>query len=497
MTLQLSKTLKRSQRRRHQQGQWLTVCLFMVLSIGLSVYSTVPYQSYFRAAETTSTVDSKLETKTKIQDEKTESIDDLSKASTSTSTTSNSSSIPTLSMEQNSTRPSLVEHKHETTTRSTNTSTNITGGIAYFPEINKSTKITNDIIAATIKYKDDIVIEMKYVRPDRLGSNIQRPLNLMAYANCNDFKFCIKEGSFGPAKYFDSSIEACPPYTPDLKLYERLDSTLLNTPPTKPGQYTFLRDDDALIDWTKKNIDCGFDDVMRRKWGDMIINASLSPHISNSTLAEEELFESTDDPNVVTVAVHIRRGDFIDWNRKPFLDQFYVALLRRLRSILQKAGKSPEVHVFSEDYGLVHRELNITRNWTMYDGLVEHFHLAQDMRGGGKDHAMNMDLNLRDWRHFVKADILVVGGTFSRVPALGRPEHPNPKTGLPLTIDHKETTTDMAMYKMHWKQICPIGLELTNLPKVFAKHNTVPAGGFFKDLKADFIDAYNLTGNDF
>ena len=97
----------------------------------------------------------------------------------------------------------------------------------------------------------------------------------------------------------------------------------------------------------------------------------------------------------------------------------------------------------------------------------------------------------------MKADILVVGGTFSRVPALGRPNHPNPKTGLPLTIDHKETTTDMAMYKMHWKQRCPVGLELTNLPEVFAKHNTVPAGGFFKDLKADFIDAYNLTGNDF
>ena len=252
MTLQLSKTLKRPQRRRQQQGQWFTVRMFIVLLIGWSFYSSVPYQSYFRAAKTvdsklevevkaatTSTVDLKLETKTKIQDKKTESIDDLSKASlsTSTSTTSNSSSIPTLSMKQKSTRPSLVEHKHETTTQ--NIDTNITGGVAHFPEIKKSTRITNDTIAATIKYKDDIVIEMKYVRPDRLGSNIQRPLNLMAYANCNDFKFCIKEGSFGPAKYFDSSIEACPPYTPDLKLYERLDSTLLNTPPTKPGQYTF------------------------------------------------------------------------------------------------------------------------------------------------------------------------------------------------------------------------------------------------------------------
>jgi len=482
--------------------------MLIVLSIGWSFYSTVQYQSYFRAsktvdsklevkvkAATTSTVDLKLETKTKIQDEKTESIDDLSKASLSTSisTTSNSSSISTLSMKQKSTRPSLVENKHETTAQ--NTATNTTGGVAHFPEINKIPKITNDTIAATLKYKDDIVIEMKYVRPDRLGSNIQRPLNLMAYVNCNDFKFCIKEGSFGPAKYFDSSIEACPPNTPNLKLYKILDSTLLNTPPITPGQYTFLRDDGPLIDWMKKNIDCGFDDVMRRKWGDMIINASLSPHISNSTLAEEELFESTDDPNVVTVAVNIRRGDYIDWNRKPYLDQFYVALLRRLRSILQKAGKSPEVHVFSEDYGLVHKVFNITRNWTMYDDLVEHFHLAPDMRGGGY-HSMNMDLNLRDWRHFVKADILVVGGAFSRVPAFGRPEHPNPKTGIPLTIDYEETTTDMAMYKMYWKQMFPIGLELTNLPEVFAKHNTVPVGDFFKDLKADFIDAYNLTGYD-
>ena len=61
----------------------------------------------------------------------------------------------------------------------------------------------------------------------------------------------------------------------------------------------------------------------------------------------------SNDSRVVTVAVQIRRGDQASAGRKVVHDEFYVGLLRQLRHILEKAGKIPEVHVFSEDYGMI------------------------------------------------------------------------------------------------------------------------------------------------
>jgi hypothetical protein len=364
----------------------------------------------------------------------------------------------------------------KTTTNDTQEQMNTHTGIKTSSDINKN-----------------IVIQMRFPRKDRLGSNINRPLYLMGYAHCYRQWFCIEKGREGLANYFPG-FETCP---------DGLDTTLaqgdmgwaneqpmFDHPINRSGVYSFRRGDKLLRHWMDKNQDCAFDDVMRRKWRKMILDASFSSKISNKTLVEEELFETTDDPNVVTVAINIRRGDFIDWGRFNLVpDQIYVIMLRQLRSILEKAGKSPEVHLFSEDYGLVNKFYNITTNWTLYNGLVEHFHLAKDMRHHRRSHVMDMDLNLRDWRHFIQADILIVGGTFSATPALGRPKYPDPKTGLPLTINRwsnydRESKT---MYKYDWSTYKDYGympdqFQLINLPKVFAKHDTVPMEAFFEGI---------------
>jgi hypothetical protein len=122
------------------------------------------------------------------------------------------------------------------------------------------------------------------------------------------------------------------------------------------------------------------------------------------------------DSSVRKIAVSIRRGDVTPdgkWYYRFIPDQAYLSLIQKCRSMFPQN----EVHVFSEDYGAT--------NWTAYHGIVDFFHLAPK----GQSDLM---FNLRDWAHFLKADILIAGGTFSIIPALGRPEPGN--DGLPMTI---------------------------------------------------------------
>jgi len=347
----------------------------------------------------------------------------------------------------------------------------------------------------------NVYIQFRFGRRDRLGTNIKRPLYLMSYAHCYRHIFCIQQGQAGLADYFPGMGNQTCPEGPDKRIpWIQDDGKLFDNPPIKePGMYAFTRNDKRLETWTKTHKDCAFDNAMRKKWGQMIVDASLgdNPKVINKTLASEDLFEANTDPNTVTVAINIRRGDQHDWGRKLWLDQSYVTLLRHLRFLLDKAGRIPEVHLFSEDYGMINAERNITRNWTMYEGLVEHFHLAPDMRTEGNSQVMNMDLNLRDWRHFVQADILIVGGSFSRIPALGRPQRPNPETGLPLTIEmelEKDRIPNMTTYFFGWsKYDCgwmPDQYTLKNLPQVFAQHDTVPESFFMKDLMDDWNATY-------
>jgi len=345
----------------------------------------------------------------------------------------------------------------------------------------------------------DVVIQMRYPRKDRLGSNIKRPVYLMAYAHYYSQYFCIMEGRLGLANHFSNGFEVCPEGLAD-KLGWEGEEIFEHAPLNKSGVYVFKRRDRDLEQWFNRHQDVVFDEVLRKKWGNMIVDASLySKLLENTTLARQDLFEPshTDNPNRVTVAINIRRGDFLHWSRGLMLDQYYVILLRQLRSILTQMGKSPEVHLFSEDYGMIDHKLNITRNWTMYEGLVQHFHLAPDMNIHNTSHVMDLDLNLRDWRHFILADVLVVGATFSRMPALGRPLLPDPTTGLPLTIhmggDTNRTNYNILLSKYGFK---PDKFSIRNLPKVWETHNNVPMETFYADLLADWNAKYRNSATE-
>jgi len=162
--------------------------------------------------------------------------------------------------------------------------------------------------------------------------------------------------------------------------------------------------------------DCLYPLSVRERWSWMIHKAASHPEINN-TLANQNFFwqgERVQD-NTIFVAVHIRRGDLVSAGQRCIWDEVYVQLLQKLRGALEQLGKRPVVHIFSEDYGMVDGAHKIFANWTLYNGLVDEFHLAPRQKGDG-DPAMH----IRDWRHFLMADILVTGGTFSRVPAYGR-----------------------------------------------------------------------------
>lgn len=293
--------------------------------------------------------------------------------------------------------------------------------------------------------------------------------------------FCVtKKSSRGLVKHFNG-FESCPRGLTQIDV--SFDDLLKNNIPLNQsgGVYVYKKrgnDDRLLEQWRDKHMECAFDDVMRQKWGDMIVDASNK--ISNQTL---NLFEKSSE-NVTTIAIHVRRGDYAAWGRTLIPDESCVVLLRRLRSILTKAGKVPEVHLFSEDYGIVHKKKNITLDWNLYHGLVDRFHLAKDMRQfgvkGGR-HILDMDLNLRDWRHFVLADVLIVGSPFSGVPALGR------RRGLTLDLWGAFRSGSSSYYKYGWLEypngcICPNELELYNLPSEWARYDTISSVEFFRDL---------------
>lgn len=158
----------------------------------------------------------------------------------------------------------------------------------------------------------------------------------------------------------------------------------------------------------------------RAEWRDMILNAA----------PKERLFTPKTNGNTTTattikIVVHIRRGDVAPtgkWAYRFIDDNAYLQLIALCKEHLQ--NQPWEVHIFSEDYGAT--------NWTAFENPNTYFHLAPRDTSGVFAPG-NLTENVRDWAHFLEADILIAGGTFSVIPALARPA-PSPESGLPLTI---------------------------------------------------------------
>ena len=170
---------------------------------------------------------------------------------------------------------------------------------------------------------------------------------------------------------------------------------------------------------------CRNDHEFRDYWRNNILTAPPRGALKSSDTVKENLFKSE---NVTTIAVHVRRGDYTWKKRKDVFtkDTVCIQAITQIRDMVKARASEglgrPEVHLFSEDYGTV--------NWTSYEGLVDEWHFAPFM---GILHQMDWALNIRDWIHFIKADITIATGAFSTLPSEFKTD-PDPKTGLPLLL---------------------------------------------------------------
>lgn len=322
----------------------------------------------------------------------------------------------------------------------------------------KNTEVNRDVNNVTNEEEKhtrlNVTIFMKFPRRDRLGSNVQRPLFLMAYSHCMGYNFCIGPGRAGISEIF--GFPTCPE-----TFVDGYGGRIFETEVNRSGVYDFARDDGAIMRAVSENIECSLSASFRKAWRDMVFSA---PQFQDPNgVASQDLFGKN---SAVKVAVHIRRGD-IPGRRPEFIwDAVYLSIIKDLQEQLTKAGRESEVHIFSEDYG--------ETNWTRYEGLVDKdkMHLAPLVGSGG--HSMDMDLNMRDWKHFINADILVAGGTFSRIASYARDEA-DEATGLPLTMhpcgygtykctNAKEYTWSGAFYKQYLDR----KVEYMNLPAVWS-----------------------------
>lgn len=137
--------------------------------------------------------------------------------------------------------------------------------------------------------------------------------------------------------------------------------------------------------------------------------------------ASEMLWESDDS---IKAAVHLLRGDVMcSTKRKEFAnvyipDEEMKLVIDQTRSELRAkfgAQTQMEVHLFSEAENGPEQHI--------YGDLVDHFHLFD---------AHDEKAILRGYYHFALADVAIIGGTFSAVPALAR-SPPDVSTGLPIT----------------------------------------------------------------
>jgi hypothetical protein len=280
----------------------------------------------------------------------------------------------------------------------------------------------------------DIMLVVKRNRKDRMGSRVQFPLTVLAIAHYYNWNFCapldpmLKALSFPVCNKTVLSSTQLSFTTPEEIMTNQQSRSYF----VHDGLWNIIH---MLEDASPASV---WSSAVEEEWGRMVMQKPLSN--SKMTVNEDEdeqlLWTNKD---AIHIAVHVRRGDirsatrndvFISDDKAIVLIKISIEYLRMVRG----NDVDFEVHLFLESYGQT--------NWTRYGDLVHSFHLAPEGTS-------NIDLNIRDWKHFVKADILLVGGTFSAIPALARPG-PS-KDGLPVTIFEKKKK-DWGKGRHNWVQ---------------------------------------------
>lgn len=274
----------------------------------------------------------------------------------------------------------------------------------------------------------DVILVMDIARTDRFGSLMGRVFKLSLLAHSMGYNFCVYSKS-GQKFREELGIPTCSGKQEGINCSHFQFSEVNFSAPLKPGYYHYKErgnheNELKMFEHSELFRNGARSKQFRDFWRRNILSAPTRGIFANSITANQNLFLNK---NRTMVAVHIRRGDKTWQLRKDVFvkDAVFIQIIQQLKNMINTRVVDrldpPEIHLFSEDYGTV--------NWTSFHGIVDEFHLAPQMNG--KD--MDWELNIRDWVHFIKADITVTSNTFSYYPSHFK-DDADPKTGLPINI---------------------------------------------------------------
>lgn len=270
----------------------------------------------------------------------------------------------------------------------------------------------------------NVTLSITQRRGDRMGSRIQLPLGIWIFAHHHGWNFCSPPDDLARRL----SFTMCDDDVGRLMLLASGNRTdyVAEGRVDRANGGTYLFNTGRNEGWYKIHAaERGdgrpmVDAYVRTRWGRMILGAAVS------SARDGWLWRHEDS---VRVAVHVRRGDIVSTKRNDvwISDDRTIACIELARWYVgkERPGSRVEVHLFSEQYG--------ETNWPKYEPVVDAFHLAPGALSN------DIDLNLRDWKHFVAADFLIVGGTFSKMPGLAR-GGPG-ADGFPVTVHQEKGMT--------------------------------------------------------
>lgn len=259
----------------------------------------------------------------------------------------------------------------------------------------------------------NVTLTMRRHRKDRMGSRLQLPLTAWALARHHNWNFCAPHDDMVHALSFPicpsgflKSTDAMPQF--EFTTVQAItESGIYFVNPTNNPILRIMNEHEHNSSKTSL-----WSDSTVNEWRRMILESPLNNGMDSYLWS---------NPKAIHIAVNVRRGDIEPMKRNDVWtgDEQVIALIEMAKHYVHivRGSVDVEVHLFSESYG--------TTNWTRYGDLVDYFHLAPK---GSND----INLNIRDWKHFVQADVLIVGGTFSLIPAYSRLDLAD--RGLPITV---------------------------------------------------------------
>ena len=244
--------------------------------------------------------------------------------------------------------------------------------------------------------KSDIVVSHKQ-RNDRLGSFSF--INLFYYAYCELHKYQFKICHENSNVWFDAE---------DLYSFFGWDQLMGFT--DKDSCLCRANSFDKLLAYNENrnvNLFCSEVEDLEREMIDTHGFSHYFPDSLVKKLYNTFVVTNTDikpvyfDQNKINIAIHIRRGDVSSafFQHAYFSNKVFVNLINHLNYLYADA----DIHIFA-------CETN-EEGWDDFVDLNCTIHLRKDF---SKD---NLKYEKIDLLHFIMADVLVIGGTFSYVPA--------------------------------------------------------------------------------